>query len=430
MSLIEVAAYPGSSDELRTQVGNRLGSALCSTATEGFLVYGPYINLERGAFVFKVFGKLQILGELRVEIVADHGVKTLSHQTTFDFDGHKLPDNMCLISHQTILCDREYDNVELRVYIDSFCKLSIDLIEIHRVLTDDFAMVNVSHKKDLEWSGLLLQTWDKFVSIKTACYVIVPKKQVELFNLFFYKFYVQKKISSIPFVLNEESVFMFAGICIPENLSGWLIQQLLKLCFSKLDLSKDYITIDSATIFTKQFIWTDELYKGGRIVTSARLCDRKERNEYFLSVGEMGWLSGKEVNISESFEVIEKLFGNTSNLVYHNIGETNFFCSEILLEIESWAYVNNIQGFLGLIELVPLEPTWYGSFVANKKKEYFFPRDPDLTVPIRTQDEFEMLIKDEIIVGDGYYGVRFQPPIVDILNANQIYALLCLSFLV
>lgn len=380
MSLQKIAVYPGSSNELRTQVGIRVDSTLCSTAQEGFLVYGPYTRLEAGPYVVKVYGKLQVLGDLRVEIVTNYGAKIISSQQVFDCEINIDKNKTHLISLQTILLGDENDNVEIRVYVDGLCKLGIDLIEIHRILSDEFAMVNVSHKKDLHWSKILLQSWDKFASTKTPCYVIVPEKQVELFNTNFYKMYIDKKISLIPFVFSEEAVFRYVGIFIPENLSGWLIQQLLKLCFSKVNLAKNYITIDSATIFTKQFDWSTELFKNGHIVTSARLHDRKERNRYFLSVGERGWLLGKDVNINECYEAIECLFGNDSNSVYHNIGETNFFCSEILMELEDFAYKHNISGFLGLIELVPLEPAWYGSFMANKKQRIFFPRDPDLTV--------------------------------------------------
>ena len=415
-----IACYFGSDQALHTHVGHKESNSMVTTGLSGVLVYGPYIALDAGVYSIKIYGKSQFIGESFCDVAVDGGGQILITQPIQKIDMH--PQYSVLLWEQSVMLDQPHQNVEVRVYVDENCQLSVEKIEIIKIVPADFAFVNVSHEKDLKWSSVLYRSWEKFVYPKREFYLIIPERELTSFSSHFYKLKSEKIISEIPIILSEESIFSAARITIPTYFGGWHVQQTLKLCFAKSGMADNYITIDSATIFTKTLDYYKEFFRDGKIVTSARAHDRAERNTYYRSIGENGWLNGSLVNISECFEKIEHLFGNETGAVYHNIGETNFFSSRLLLELEEWAYRHGFNGFVGLIEFIPLEPTWYGSFVANIKNDLFMPRDPDLTQPCLDEECLKAINDGDFLVGDRFLGVRFQAPTSELADPEKIYS--------
>lgn len=414
-----IARYFGSDQALHTHVGHKESNSMVATGRDGILVYGPYIALDAGVYSIKVYGKSQFIGESFCDVAVDRGGHILITQPLHEI--HKHPPHSALLWGQSVMLDQAHQDVEVRVYVDANCQLSVDRIEIIKILPTDFAFVNVSHEKDLKWSSVLYRSWEKFVYPKRSFYLIIPERDLTSFSSHFSKLWSEGVVSEIPIIITEESVSSAARITIPTYFSGWLVQQVLKLCFAKSGMADNYITIDSATIFTKPLDWRKEFFHEGKIVTSARAYDRAERSAYYRSIGENGWLNGRLTNISECFEKIEQLLGNETGTAYHNIGETNFFSSRLLLELDEWAHQHGFNGFVGLIEFIPLEPTWYGSFVANMKNDLFIPRDPDLTQPCLDEDCLKAISDGSFFVGDRFFGVRFQTPASELADPEKIY---------
>lgn len=414
-----IASYFGADQALHTHVGYKESNSMVTTGLGGILVYGPYIALDAGVYSIKIYGKWQFIGESFGDVAVDGGGQILITQPIQKI--HMHPQHSVLLWEQSVMLDQPHQDVEVRVYVDENCQLSVEKLEIFKIVPADFACVNVSHEKDLKWSSVLYQSWEKFVYPKSDFYLIIPGRELTSFSSHFHKLQSDKIISEIPIILSEESIFSAARISIPTHFGGWLIQQVLKLCFAKSGMADNYITIDSATIFTKGIDWRKEFFRDGKIVTSARAHDRAERNAYYRSIGENGWLNGSLVNISGCFEKIEQLFGNETGTVYHSVGETNFFSSLLLLELERWAHQHDFNGFVGLIQFIPLEPTWYGSFVANMKNDLFIPRDPDLTQPCLDENCLIRINNGDFFVEDRFFGVRFQAPVSELADPQKIF---------
>ena len=84
------------------------------------------------------------------------------------------------------MLDQSHQDVEVRVYVDENCQLSVEKIEIIKILPADFVFVNVSHEKDLKWSSVLYRSWEKLVYPKSDFYWLCHSwllKSDQQFNL-------------------------------------------------------------------------------------------------------------------------------------------------------------------------------------------------------------------------------------------------------
>jgi hypothetical protein len=124
----------------------------------------------------------------------------------------------------------------------------------------DFVFISKSFSRDLERSVVMYKSIEKFQLEKIDTYIIVPTKEL---NIFISRFQKDKKSASIeqmPHFLSEESVLEKCGILnktawMYKNPKpwGWHIQQMVKMCFAKTKIAKDYVSLDADVYFTKHF---------------------------------------------------------------------------------------------------------------------------------------------------------------------------------
>jgi len=119
----------------------------------------------------------------------------------------------------------------------------------------NFAFLNKSYSKDLDWSLVLYSSYERYVQGQFDFYIVVPNGDVAIFQEQFNAQLGSGKIFRAPIILSEEYVLSAAEIS-GENIagmSGWEVQQVVELAFSHTNLAKNYVTIDSAAIFARNF---------------------------------------------------------------------------------------------------------------------------------------------------------------------------------
>jgi len=381
--------------------------------------YGPYFSLGPGCY--KALFEIEILSGDKSEIYADvctQGANSIEpSEFTVEAEGANLKVKV------TFSLDERKEKVEIRILSRSPASLKLNGIRLFKAgheYAEYFSFVVKSYIKDIEWAYYNYLSASLYVNPRCNFYIIVPESDVVAFTKRFLLGMKAGEIQSMPIIFAEEDLFRKTGDNIPRDFNGWHVQQVVKLCFSKTGIAENYCTLDSAMIFTKPFDWQKELFVNSQIVTAARQHDRKERNNFLLSIDEKGWLNNKLVNISESFEFIENSFGNDTNITHHYIAGNGFFSSKLLIALERWAIKNGFDGFSGLIAAAPYEFAWYGSYVANLRKEVFIPRDPLIMLPVIDETSANQAMNGFIQIPDNLYGMLFQPPASDIVQISHI----------
>lgn len=83
------SSYEGSHPRLQTQCGQRIGKQITSTGVEGYLFYGPYVDLPVGNYKVAVYGQIKHAGTPKayIEVIIDSGASTLASQVLSDSEG-------------------------------------------------------------------------------------------------------------------------------------------------------------------------------------------------------------------------------------------------------------------------------------------------------------------------------------------------------
>jgi glycosyltransferase involved in cell wall biosynthesis len=419
-----VRRYWGADPRLSTEVGKYHGTAVCTTGKAGHLIFGPYERYEAGSYRILIQGRSNALaGNEFIVITASQGKKRIAMFSFLD----QPSESFNLLKGFDL--EQEFSDLEVGLWVSEKTQLTVTKIEIKKMDTGydfDFSVVNKSYLKDLHWSKLLYQSWMKFSTRNAPYFIIVPRHDVPVFNK---KFSEVKKSHDydLPIILAEEDVLNFSKIICPENFDGWRIQQIIKLCFSKTGFAKNYITLDSAMIFSKPFDYNDLYSDDGIFYTAAQPVKKPIFFGNYREVDEKGWLNGQLVNLSESLGAICKVMGNESVDTHWYIAGNGFFDSELCKELESFAVAQGLNGLAGLIGFAPYEFAWYGEYVFMKQREKFRPKYPLIMHPCIEISSLSDLESGNLTVPEDFYGFLFQPPasehldlIVNILEKRRL----------
>lgn len=116
----------GSDMRLSSQVGMRSGRCIQSTGKAGYLLFGPYIPLERGNYrlTIKASSTDEKQKNIQVDVAADRG------NVIFAKFGVNELSRDCNLVDTVITINSECNDLEIRVWIDEFTDLSISFLEI------------------------------------------------------------------------------------------------------------------------------------------------------------------------------------------------------------------------------------------------------------------------------------------------------------
>lgn len=73
--------FRGSSSSLRSQVGKKEGGLVRTTGQAGYLLFGPFLPLQSGQYVIRVWGSVRAPGRAKLDICIDSGTTILAEAT-------------------------------------------------------------------------------------------------------------------------------------------------------------------------------------------------------------------------------------------------------------------------------------------------------------------------------------------------------------
>lgn len=129
----------GSDSRLGTQVGDRSGKSIASSAKAGYLLFGPYIPLEVGAYQVTIRGRCgaNSLAGARMDIASDKGKHIYGHALL------NQPDERGCFITLPIKLDAACSDLEVRIWVSAESDLQVSMIEIAPV-NDDLDLVHVA----------------------------------------------------------------------------------------------------------------------------------------------------------------------------------------------------------------------------------------------------------------------------------------------
>ncbi|MDR7927331.1 DUF6492 family protein [Acidithiobacillus thiooxidans] len=403
--------YQGTDSRLHTEVGEVQGCSMRSTGKSGFLLFGPYESFGPGDYLVAIrFNSNNCNENCFVDISCDTGRTQLYIRNLHQYQKGSWNEMLAFSIS-------ERKDIEVRVWVDDDADLGVEHVEVRNInhtYANNFAVVCKSYHKDVEWAVLLYSSWIKYSSRQCPFYLIIPKSDYFLFSQRFEC--LPKEACNNLTLIAEEDVLQVAHINLPINYDGWRAQQIIKLCFSKTNFSKHYLTLDSAMLFTKKFDFFD-LYSDDKVLcTAAKYAKKIDVYKFLNDVSEVGWLNNKLVNLSQSFEAISDFFDNVSEDTHWYIGGNGFFDSDLCKELEDFAYHKGVDGFFGIIEYAPYEFFWYGEYVFTKQRDKFRPKGPELMATCQSITSLNDIKIGALTVPENLYGFLFQPPASDFVE--------------
>lgn len=414
-----VTSFRAGNELIGSEAGLTYDDCIFSSRGRGCLTRSPRFSLAKDVHLIKVQGEnfgLSGLDDSFFEIFDAAGGRRYE-QSLLAGISH---DQKTLASFIYTSPENEGD-LEICISVPEGTNIRIDAIEIHQArYMHDFSILNKSYRKDLMWTVALYRSWCRFTQIKHPFYIVVPKNDLSTFIDAFTAEMESGRISRFPNIFAEEWVLASANIEPSPGMSGWHIQQLIKLCFSKLKIAANYLTMDSTMLFTKKFDYSSLLHDGS-IYTAAAPISKIDFFGQLRNNNEDGWLDGKIVNISESFNRICTVMENHTESTNAYISCTGMFNSDLSAELDAFAHSRGVNGFVGLIQIAPYEFAWYGEFVYSQKRSRFIPHDPHLMTLAQSAEQAEMIDRCEFDTHNHHFGVMLQLPAADLCDPESLY---------
>jgi len=258
----------------------------------------------------------------------------------------------------------------------------------------------------------LFSSYERQVIGDFEFYLIVPSADVAAFQHIFKAAADSGKIRHEPNVLPEEEILSAAGVTASDisNMGGWEIQQIVKLGFAYTNLSKYYVTLDSATMFARKFDPLAIFMDGsGLSRTYAVRTSRQSRAEQYA--GEKGWLNGVLSDLVVAFDEIDAIMENSSDVTHFYNHSFNCFSSLAIRDMMLFLKHKNFAKISDIIKFMPYEFTWYGAYMFSQKAAVFIPLQ-DILKPILSDEDLQS-IKLIRLADSPFFGFLFQPPVVD-----------------
>jgi hypothetical protein len=209
-----------------------------------------------------------------------------------------------------------------------------------------------SYRNDVHRAKALLGSISKYNEDNIPFYISVPSQDISLFK---------NTLGTENYTLIEDELI--------ANNPGWVGQQVVKAQFWKLGLTKNYLCLDSDSIFIKPFFKSDFLFTEDIPYTVCH--EQKELFEWAQKV--------LPFNPQESFkhdrEKVMSLFGREGR--YYDFGPSPVIWNSKVWEglEENYIKPNNLT-FSKLIEYSPSEFSWYGEYLLHSKLFPIYPTQP------------------------------------------------------
>jgi hypothetical protein len=251
---------------------------------------------------------------------------------------------------------------------------------------NDIVLYCKSYHKDVERVKILLDSIKQYNIDNIPFYISVPSIDISLFKS----------------ILGTEGYTLIEDESIDHN-SGWVGQQIIKAQFWKLGLTKNYLCLDSDSIFIRAFTKKDFL-----VVDHIPYTVCHEQKELFE------WAQKTlPFNPQESFkqdrQKVMSLFNREGR--YYDFGPSPVIWNSKVWEglEENYIKPNNLT-FSSLIEYSASEFSWYGEYLLHSKLFPIYPAQPLFKVFHYKEQYIESKNKGYILedLAQNYLGIILQ----------------------
>lgn len=244
-----------------------------------------------------------------------------------------------------------------------------------------------SFNRDFERVKILLESIKKYNLDNIPFYISVPKSDYNLFS----------QLDGVSLILDED-IFHLNG--------GWVSQQIIKSNFWKLDISENYVCLDSDSQFIRPFTFSDFMFNDHTPYTVIH--EQKELFSWSITkIKELGF-DPKEGFISDRQKIMD-LFGRKSR--HYDFGPSPIiWSSKVWKSLEEQYMIPNNLTFPNLIDYSPSEFSWYGEALLAFKSIEIYPIEPLFKVFHYPQQYIEYKHQNitEEMIAQNYMGIIMQ----------------------
>lgn len=266
---------------------------------------------------------------------------------------------------------------------------------------DLFSILCKSYDQDVHRVIHLAESIEKYNQGNIPFYVSCPNKDLSLFKKHLNPFRVE-------FICDEDIIdkTVHADNCSQNDLKSFpshLMQQVIKTEFWRLDISHNYLIIDSDSYFIRPFSSKD--FMMGEKAPYTVMHEGKDLLSFLARTGKKNIYS----DYAEIRKKFQKIFGRNGKLF--DFGPTPvIWSSKVWQELyENYAIVNNTN-ILKMIKTFPCELLWYGEYLLYSNAIPLIPVEPLFKV-YHYKEQFEegkRLGENEKILAQNYFGVVMQ----------------------
>lgn len=247
-----------------------------------------------------------------------------------------------------------------------------------------------SFRRDIELVKRLITSINEFNIDNIKTYISVPSGDLLLF----------KSFESDNIIIIEDEL-VYTGSCI-----GWHQQQIVKSLFYKLNLSENWVCIDSDAYFIKPFYIKDFMYDD---VTPYTVMHEQKELFSWTSINYKILGFDPKDSFTQDRKKIMDVF-NRNSKIYDFGPAPTIWSSRVWQDLETNYMIPNNLTFQQLIEYCPSEFTWYGESLLQFKSITIYPAEPIFKVFHYKQqlDEFLRLNLSNDVLSKNYLGVIIQ----------------------
>ena len=226
---------------------------------------------------------------------------------------------------------------------------------------EKFGMICPTFRRDMERFGILVNSVKKHNKDNIPFYVILPNQDVDLFKNKF-----GEDLNYVP----EEEILHYDN----KNLDkikdqNWILQQVIKSQFWRLDLCENTLLLDSDNYFITEFKLSDFMYNDDIPYTLMHEC--KDLLQFTSRRG----MDFVHKSFAETRLPVMEIFGRKGRL--YDFGPTPTLWSRKVWEgLKNDYQDKNNLSFSDLILSAPSEFTWYGEYLLYSKVIDLIPIEP------------------------------------------------------
>ncbi len=246
-----------------------------------------------------------------------------------------------------------------------------------------------SYYKDFDRVVNLVESINKYNTDNIPFYVSVPEKDIPLFS----------QIKNLN-LIEDEKIYS-------SSKTGWVQQQIIKANFWKLNLSKNYLCLDSDSYFIRPFSKSDLLVDDDTPYTVMH--EQKELFSWTVNKKQILGFDPKESFIKDRDKIMNEVFERKGK--YYDFGPSPvIWSSKVWNDLEEKYLKPNGVNFEHAIQYSSSEFSWYGESLLQFKSINLYPVEPLFKVFHYPQQytEYKQQGITEEMIAQNYMGIVMQ----------------------